>query len=328
MPLRHEILGKKRDRCFPEEFSIILAPCLHLCKNPGQMEPSTKITGAPSASQRLLGEVAVVTGGASGLGLAVVRRFVSEGARVVVLDRSADRLAGLVRELGGAVRVSQGDVRCMAANRLAVERAIADFGRLDCLIGNAGVWDYSTPLADLPEDKLDAAFDEIFHINVKGYLLAAKAALPALVRSRGSMIFTLSNAAFYTGGGGPLYTATKHAVHGIVRQLAYECAPCVRVNGVAPGAIGTDLRGLDSLGTAQRSIASLDLPTKVAARLPLARVPTPEEYAGAYVFLASRQDNVPATGMVLNHDGGIGIRGLAQPAGGVGLPAFFGVQEA
>src|SRR3546814_14892181 len=85
---------------------------------------------------------------------------------------------------------------------------------LDCLIGNAGVWDYSTQLADIPDNGISEAFDEMFAIIVKGYILAAKAALPALYKSKGSAIFTVSNAGFYHGGGGVLYTAGKHAAIG------------------------------------------------------------------------------------------------------------------
>src|SRR3546814_8711362 len=83
----------------------------------------------------------------------------------------------------------------------------------------------------------------MFAIIVKGYILAAKAALPALYKSKGSAIFTVSNAGFYPGGGGVLYTAGKHAVIGLVKQLAHEWGPRIRVNGIAPGGIlGSDIR--------------------------------------------------------------------------------------
>ncbi len=192
---------------------------------------------------RLNEQVILITGGASGLGRAIAARCLKEGARVAVLDRSEQKLGELKDALGDSVTTTVGDVRSLADNNRAVEDCLAAFGRLDCAIGNAGIWDYSTNLLDLPADKIDRAFDEVFHINVKGYLLLAKAATPALVDSRGSMIFTISNAGFYPDGGGPLYTASKHAAVGLVRQLAFELAPFVRVNGVAPGGITTDLRG-------------------------------------------------------------------------------------
>lgn len=114
-------------------------------------------------------------------------------------------------------------------------------------MGNAGVWDFNTRLEKMDLAQLDASFDELFGVNVKGYLLAARAAAEALRASSGSMIFTLSNASFHAGGGGPLYVASKHAGLGLVRQLAFEFAPQVRVNAVAPGGTATALRGPASL---------------------------------------------------------------------------------
>lgn len=270
---------------------------------------------------RLQDQVILVTGGASGLGRAVLARCLEEGARVGVLDRSRDGLAQLQDDFGGRIVTTAGDVRSLADNERALEATLAAFGKLDCAIGNAGIWDYSIDLIDLPADKIDAAFDEVFHVNVKGYLLLAKAAAAALVESRGSMIFTISNAGFYPDGGGPLYTASKHAAVGLVRQLAFELAPFVRVNGVAPGGIATDLRGPDSLGMAERSIASIDMSSSAAERLPIGKLPEAQDYAAAYIFFAARAENIPATGSVLNYDGGLGIRGLRQTVAGRDLPA-------
>jgi len=268
-------------------------------------------------------QVAIVTGGASGLGRAVVDRFVEEGAKVVVLDRSRDRLDELVGSHGKNVSVVAGDVRSFADNQRAVDEATARFGRLDCAIGNAGLWDYNVKLDTIPAQALDPAFDEMFHVNVKGYLLLAKAALPALARSEGSLIYTVSNAGFDPGGGGPLYTAAKHAVVGLIRQLAFEFAPAIKVNGVAPGPIATDLRGLGALGLADRSIGSVDLETVAAPNVPLARVPTPDEYAGAYVMLASRRDNRAATGGVVKLDAGISVRGIGRVSAGADLAVKY-----
>ena len=265
-------------------------------------------------------EAVLITGGASGLGRAVVERFLEEGAHIAVLDKTPERLA----DLAGRVEAIGGDVRSLADNQRAVDAAVARFGKLDCAIGNAGIWDYSVSLDALAADQLDAAFDEVFHINVKGCLNLAKAALPALVRASGALIFTVSNAGFDPGGGGPLYTASKHALVGLIRQLAYELAPAVRVNGVAPGPIETDLRGPASLGMADRSIGSLNLSGNSAAYLPLGKVPATADYAGAYVFLASRRDARPATGGVISLDSGIGARGVGRVAGGAKLAGKYG----
>ena len=272
----------------------------------------------------LSGEVALVTGGGSGLGRAIVGRFFEEGARVVAFDRSAERLAALQAEYGEAVATHAGDVRSLEDNKAAVSLAVERFGKLDCAIGNAGIWDYSVTLDEMPEEQLGGAFDELFGINVKGYLLLAKAALPALVRSRGSLVYTVSNAGFDPAGGGALYTASKHAVVGLIRQLAFEFAPAVRVNGVAPGPIDTDLRGPTALGLSETAISSVDLPKVAAPVVPLGRVPATPEYAGSYVYFASRRDSAPATGGVLICETGIGIRGIGIVSAGTGLAAKYG----
>jgi len=267
------------------------------------------------------GEVALITGGASGLGRALVDRFLEEGARLVVLDRTPERLAAVAEAHPDRVMVVGGDVRSLRDNQSAVDAALLRFGKLDCAIGNAGIWDYSVSLDEMDAGDIDAAFDELFHVNVKGYLHLAKAALPALVRSSGALVFTISNAGFDPAGGGPLYTASKHAVVGLVRQLAYEFAPAVRVNGVAPGPIETDLRGPAALGLDERSIGAMNFSALAGPMMPLGFVPTPAEYAGAYVFLASRRDSRPATGGVLTLDTGIAVRGIGRVAAGQGLVA-------
>lgn len=264
-------------------------------------------------------KVALVTGGASGLGRAIVERFVEEGARVAILDRARERSEELAKQLGNQGTAIVGDVTVLADNQRAVAETIKKFGRLDCLVGNAGIWDFSVALADLPEDRIGAAFDELFGVNVKGYLLGAKAAYRELAKTRGSIIFTVSNAGFYPCGGGPLYTASKHAVVGLIRQLAYELAPKIRVNGVAPGAIPTDLRGPASLAMAERSIAQVPLKEMVERGLPLGKLPEPRDYTGSYVLLASAENSSTATGGVILCEGGIGIRGFVDAAGGRNL---------
>ena len=260
--------------------------------------------------KRLEDQVVIVTGGGSGLGKAVVKRFVRDGARVVVLDRNQSRIDELERDAPAEVSYCLGDVRDLAANQAAVEHALEHYGRLDCVIGNAGIWDYSLPLVDTEDDQLAPGFTELFETNVLGYMNLAKAALKPLAASKGSMIFTVSNAGFYPNGGGVLYTATKHAVVGFIRQMAYELAPHIRVNGVAPGAIPTNLSGAETLGLGSRAFPGDRLRENASESIPLARLNEVEEYAGAFVFFASREDHLPATGSILNHDGGFGIRGL------------------
>lgn len=254
--------------------------------------------------------VALVTGGGSGIGLAVVRRFLAEGARGIgVLVRSAEHVTSLETEFGERVCVTRGDVRSPADNVAAVERTVAAYGRLDTLVGNAGVWDFFARLEKRSPEELAAGFDELFAINVKGYLLAARAAVAALRESRGSMIFTLSNASFYPGGGGALYVASKHAGAGLVKQLAYELAPDVRVNAVAPGGTVTPLRGPESLGVDQKRLSEIPgFEASVAASMPLRFIAQPEDHTGHYVLLASRENSPATTATIIHSDGGWEIR--------------------
>jgi NAD(P)-dependent dehydrogenase (short-subunit alcohol dehydrogenase family) len=268
-------------------------------------------------------QAVLITGGGSGLGRAIARRFHEEGARVGILDRSAPAIADVRTELGDDIVAIQGDVRDLQAHRRAVDAMLERYGRLDTFIGNAGIWDFGVSLVDLEDRQIDAAFAEVFGINVLGCLLGAKAAVPALVQSRGSLILTVSNAGFYPAGGGPLYTASKHAVVGLIRQLAHELAPTVRVNGVAPGAIATDLRGPAALGMADSKLSALPVQDIVERSLPIPTLMRPEDYTGHYVLLASRANAGNTTGTIINCDGGFNARGLLSPAGGNGLAARF-----
>jgi cis-3,4-dihydrophenanthrene-3,4-diol dehydrogenase len=258
-------------------------------------------------------QVAAITGGGSGIGLAVARRFLHEGAAgIVILDRNIAAVAELEKAYPGKIRGIEGDVREFGAHQAMVTTAQREFGKLDVLVGNAGVFDFHRPLASYNEETLSSTFDEIFAINLKGYMLAGMAAREPLIASGGSMIFTGSVASFHAGGGGILYTAVKHAVAGMIRELAKELAPHVRVNGVGPGGTLTNLRGTDALGHAERSIADKAAQAKerIAAALPLRFAQEAEDHAGIYVLLASRENSRAVTGQIIMSDGGVDIRPL------------------
>jgi NAD(P)-dependent dehydrogenase (short-subunit alcohol dehydrogenase family) len=265
--------------------------------------------------------VTLVTGAGSGLGRAIIERYVEEGAKVGVLELNEAKAEDLRATFGDDVAVTVGDASSLADNERAIVDTVAAFGRLDVFVGNAGLWDFNTPLDGLRPDVLDAAFDEIFHLNVKGYLLGAKAAVGELRKTKGSIIFTLSNAAFWPGGGGPIYTAAKHAVVGLIKQLAYELAPDVRVNGVAPGGMATDLRGPRALGMGDLSWGAMPVDRIIERLSPLERPIAAADYTGHYVLLASRANSLTVTGTVHNCDGGIGVRGRKdqQAAAAAGL---------
>jgi cis-3,4-dihydrophenanthrene-3,4-diol dehydrogenase len=254
----------------------------------------------------LEGQVALISGGASGIGLAVARRFVAEGARVVALDRHQARLETLTDELGARCLAIQGDAADPAVAEAAVARAINGFGRLDAVVANVGVFDWHKRLDRMSSAELLSAYDEIFRINVGSHLLLSREAYPHLKASNGSLTLTCSTASFRGGGGGALYTASKFAVRGLVYQLAHEWAPHVRVNGVAPGGTATALAGLESLGSAEREIGGDErILAAVGAATPLGFAAKPEDHAGIYVLLASRENARGMTGSVVVSDGGL-----------------------
>jgi len=256
-------------------------------------------------SQLLGGKCALVIGGGSGIGRAVVDAFAGEGANVTVLERDTAKCEGLERELP-AIRVVNGDATSAADNDTALAAALGAAGELDVLVSCVGLFDYRRGLADLSAEQLDAGFDELFAVNVKSMLLSVRAALDALRAAKGSVILTASTSSFVAGRGGILYVASKFAVRGLVVSLAHELGPDIRVNGVAPGGtVGTDLRGLAALGEADRSLgAAPDRTADVIARTPLGIALTAADVAASYVFLAS-----PAargiTGTFLHPDGGV-----------------------
>lgn len=254
-------------------------------------------------------KVALVVGGGSGIGRAVVDEFVREGASVGVLELSGEKCERLL-DLSPDVIAIQGDATSAPDNERAVRETIEAFGRLDTLALFVGVFDWYLPLREMPLDRLSLAFTETFTTNVESHLISTKVALPALLESRGNIIFTISTSGFYPGRGGPLYVASKFALRGLVVQLAHELAPDVRVNGVAPGGtLNTDLRGLRSVGWHERRLDDLpERSNQLQSRSPLGLALTADDHAGAYAFLASDRAR-GITGVIVNSDGGIGVRG-------------------
>ncbi len=253
----------------------------------------------------LAGKVALVTGGGNGLGRAIVERFLREGAAVSVLERSEKAAKELIADFSGQpIHVVVGDVRSPSDNHTAATETVAMRGGLDIFIGNAGLYDNRVQLADLSLDELSVGFDELFAVNVKGYMLGIRAALEPLRARRGCVVLTASVSSHTAGFGGLLYVTSKHAVAGMVRQLAWELAPDVRVNGVAPGYIPTSFSGLSSLGQGP-STTGLQ-----PATLPLGEIRTAEDYTDLYVLLASNGGRV-ATGAVFGADGGLAVAGPA-----------------
>lgn len=255
------------------------------------------------------GRRALVVGAGSGIGRAVVDAFRAEGAQVAVLERDEAKCEAL-REQIPEMPVVAGDATTQAANEAAVDAAVSSFGGLDVLVSCVGIFDFYRGLADLDAGLIDEAFDEMFSVNVKSHLHSVKAALPELRRSgAGSVVLTESTSAYYPGRGGVLYVSSKFAVRGLVTTLAYELAPEIRVNGVAPGGtLHTDLRGLNALGLNDRRLDdSPGRAAELAGRVPLGVALSGADHAWSYVFLASARSR-GITGDVVHPDGGIAVK--------------------
>jgi len=270
----------------------------------------------------LEGEVALITGGGSGIGRAVVDRYIEEGANVAVVDVVPDRLAELAKTYGKRVACIEGDVTTLEANRRAVAETVKAFGKLDVFVANAGLGDAFREIMDIPEEDVAKVYTEIFDLNVKAVILGARVAVPELLKTEGSIVITLSNSSFYPDGGGVMYIGSKHGALGVMRQLAHELAPWIRVNGVSPGATKTDIRmpvsfGLDEHGQRIRTHTHPSNADAAVERVtPLKMHAWPADHAGAFVLVASRRDGRAMTGSVVQTEAGLGIRGLRRVRGG------------
>jgi NAD(P)-dependent dehydrogenase (short-subunit alcohol dehydrogenase family) len=248
---------------------------------------------------------AVVTGAGSGIGRAVVRRYLAEGAQVIAVVRNPKDMVALESE---GAHVILGDVTSYETAARAVATAVSVFGGLDVYVANAGLWDFHKRVEKQSPDELKAAFDEIFGVNLLGTLYGARAALDELRKTGGSVIATGSNACFLAGGGGALYTASKFALRGLVMQLAKEFAPMVRVNGVAPGATDTALSGPAALGQGERELnGDPERMAVMAKHMLLGRISVPEDHASLFVLLAAKAESAYITGAMLLSDGGLTV---------------------
>ncbi|HKN94661.1 MAG TPA: SDR family NAD(P)-dependent oxidoreductase [Thermoleophilaceae bacterium] len=283
---------------------------------------------------QLDGQVAIVTGGGSGIGRGVVDRYVEEGARVAVVDIVQERLDDVHAQHGDNTIGILGDVTKMEDNQRAVAETVSAFGKLDTFVANAGLGDAFRELIDIAPEDVEKTYREIYDLNIMAVIMGARAAVAELVKTRGNFIITLSNSSFYPDGGGVMYIGSKHGALGVMRQLAHEFAPHVRVNAVGPGATRTDIRmpasfGLDENGQRIRTHTHpSNKDEAVEAVVPLALHADPEQHSGAYVLLASRRDGVVISGACIKTDAGLGIRGLRRVRGGDDLAERLGVAVA
>lgn len=250
---------------------------------------------------QLTGKVAAITGGASGIGEATVRRFVKEGASVAFADRDGERGRNIAKELqaaGHKVAFSEVDVGSEAACLSFVKGCAAQFGRLDILVNNAGIRLYQTVV-----DASAESWDTLLNINLKSFAFCAKAAIPEMRKTGGGSIVNLASVRSITAGGNTIqYDTAKAAIAGLTRGLAMDHSPeGIRANAVCPGPIFTPFhaRRIEAAG---KTVA--DYNDDAASRTMLRRPGTSEEVANCILFLASDEASY-VTGSMLFVDGGM-----------------------
>ena len=255
---------------------------------------------------RLQGKTAIITGGAGGIGQAAARQFTAEGARVVLVDREEAALQSIVGSIGeDKASYVVADVTQPEQARGYVRAAVERWGGVDILLANAGIEGVVSPITDYAID----TFDQVLAVNVRGVWLGLKYVIPAMrERGSGSIVITSSTAGIGGTAGMSAYVTSKHAVIGMMRTAALECAPLgIRVNTVNPAPIETRMmRSLEEMRVAAEDSSEATIErTKLAyeARIPLQRYGDPEEVAKLMLFLAS-DDSSFCTGGVYMVDGG------------------------
>jgi meso-butanediol dehydrogenase / (S,S)-butanediol dehydrogenase / diacetyl reductase len=261
----------------------------------------------PSNESRHTGKVVLVTGAGSGIGAATALTFAGDGASVVVADidaAAADEVVATITAAGGTAAAVTANAASSDDIAAAVALAVDRFGGLDIAVANA-----AGGVAHGPVDAVDeAAWDEMFAVNVRGAFLVVKHAVPELRRrGGGSLLFTASLGAKQGTAGMATYGATKAAIVNLVKTMALDyAADGIRVNAVCPGAIATP--GLT------RGRAPLDA---IAAMIPMRRLGDAAEVASVYSFLASDEASY-VTGQAIDVDGGwgAGLAPMGPPPGG------------
>jgi len=243
---------------------------------------------------KLENKVALVTGGANGIGAACATRFVAEGARVMVVDRDAGAGKALVESLGPQAAFLAGDVTHRSFAEDAVKATVERFGRLDILLSNAGIT-HAAAFLDLQE----ADFDRVLAVNLKSYFLFGQAAARQMVaQGGGGAIVNMSsvNAVLAIPDQVP-YVVSKGGVNQLTRVMAMALAPHgIRVNAIGPGTIATELARKAVLGSEEAR-------RRLLSRTPMKRLGEPDEVAKVAVFLAG-DDASYMTGQTVYPDGG------------------------
>ncbi|WP_319530753.1 glucose 1-dehydrogenase [uncultured Cohaesibacter sp.] len=245
-----------------------------------------------NTSNRLSGKIAIVTGAASGFGEGIARRFVAEGAKVVLADLSKEGLQRVTGEIGGSPVVADVTKPEDIDNMFAAAEAL---GGLDILVNNAGFTHRNRPMMEVSDEE----FDRIYDVNVKAVFLAAKRAIPMMRKRGGGVIInTASTAGLRPRPGLVVYNSSKGAVISLTKSMAVELAPeQIRVNALCPVAGETGMLHL-FMGE-----DTPEMREKFCSTIPIGRLSTPRDMANAALYLASDEADF-ITGVALEVDGG------------------------
>jgi NAD(P)-dependent dehydrogenase (short-subunit alcohol dehydrogenase family) len=250
---------------------------------------------------RLDGKVAIITGGAGGIGVAAGKRFVAEGASVLLVDLDEQALSQACSEISSnKVSFFVGDVTSSADNHAMAQVATERFGGVDIFLANAGIEGDVASILDYDE----ARFDQVMEVNVKGPFLGLRAVVPQMQkRGGGSVIITSSIMGVKGGAAVAPYATSKHAVIGLMKSASREFAvQNIRVNTVNPAPVNT--RMMRSLEEGMRPGEAEEAKAGIQAGIPMQRYAEPEDIANIMLFLAS-DESVFVTGSVYLADGGI-----------------------
>jgi len=261
-----------------------------------------------NASNRLEGRAALVTGGASGLGEATIRLFVEEGARVLIADVQDERGEPLAEELGAAALYQRTDVTDEASIAAAVDRAVAEFGQLDCVFNNAGIVGAIGPIDQISIEE----YDLTMAINLRGVFLGMKHAARVMKPRRSGVILCCSSVAGLRGGLGPhVYATAKTALIGLTRNVAAELSSHeIRVNCIAPGNMATPMiTGI--MGQGPEAVGQVEEMLAVGSPLP-GRPGLAKDIAQAALFLASDESGY-VSGHTLVVDAGLTTGSSTDP---------------
>ncbi len=245
---------------------------------------------------RLQNKTAIVTGGASGFGAGIVRKFVAEGARVMIADINGEGAGELAAELGDLAMAQSVDVSSGASVDAMAKAALAAFGQVDILVNNAGV----SHLPAAMEDVSEADFDRVYNVNIKSVYLTARALVPHMKsRGTGAILNVASTAGVSPRPRLNWYNASKGWMITATRTMAVELAPeGIRVNAINPVAGETPL-----LKTFMGGEDTPEIRAKFLSTIPIGRFSTPEDMGNAACFLCSEEASM-VTGVCMEVDGG------------------------